>query len=118
MSDKVIRFRLKRPFPLLPNALAEPYCSIRPELLARTERVLALHTGAASISRVRPAEPLSVREQEILRWLSSQLSLREIAGQLFLSYDTVKSHARHIYRKLGVSSREQAVSQVRDGYAN
>jgi hypothetical protein len=37
VSDKVIRFRLKRPFPLLPNALAEPYCSIRPELLARTD---------------------------------------------------------------------------------
>jgi LuxR family maltose regulon positive regulatory protein len=85
------------------------------ELLARTERVLALRTGATSVARGRPAEPLSVREQEILRWLSSQLSLREIAGQLFVSYDTVKSHARHIYRKLGVSSREQAVSQVRDG---
>jgi LuxR family transcriptional regulator, maltose regulon positive regulatory protein len=88
------------------------------ELLARTERVLALRTGAAGVARGRPAEPLSVREQEILRWLSSQLSLREIAGQLFVSYDTVKSHARHIYRKLGVSSREQAVSQVRDGYAS
>jgi DNA-binding CsgD family transcriptional regulator len=42
----------------------------------------------------------------------------EIASRLFVSYDTVKSHARHIYRKPGVSSREQAVSQVRDGYAN
>jgi len=88
------------------------------ELLARTERVLTLHTGAASVARGRPAEPLSVREQEILRWLSSQLSLREIASQLFVSYDTVKSHARHIYRKLGVSSREQAVSQARDGYVS
>ena len=88
------------------------------EVLARTERVLALRTGAASVARGRPAEPLSVREQEILRWLSSQLSLREIAGQLFLSHDTVKSHARHIYRKLGVSSREQAVRQGRDGYVS
>ena len=86
------------------------------ELLARTERVLSLHSGAGSVARGGPAEPLSAREQEILRWLSSQLSLREIASQLFLSYDTVKSHARHIYRKLGVSSREQAVSQGRDGY--
>jgi LuxR family maltose regulon positive regulatory protein len=85
------------------------------ELLARTERVLSLHTGAATADRGRPAEPLSAREQEILRWLSSELSLREIASQLFVSYDTVKSHTRHIYRKLGVSSREQAVSQRRDG---
>jgi len=85
------------------------------ELLARTERVMALRTGAASAARGRPAEPLSVREQEILRWLSSQLSLREIASQLFLSHDTVKTHARHIYRKLGVSNREQAVSRGRDG---
>jgi LuxR family maltose regulon positive regulatory protein len=84
-------------------------------LLATTERVLSSRTGAASVARGRAAEPLSVREQEILRWLSSQLSLREIARQLFVSYDTVKTHTRHIYRKLGVSSREQAVRQVRDG---
>jgi ATP/maltotriose-dependent transcriptional regulator MalT len=53
------------------------------------------HSRVASIWRDagRPAEPLSVREQEILRWLNSQLSLREIAGQLFVSHDTVKTHA-------------------------
>jgi peptide/nickel transport system substrate-binding protein len=37
VSDKTIRFRLKRPFPLLPEALAEPYCSIMPERLAKTD---------------------------------------------------------------------------------
>jgi peptide/nickel transport system substrate-binding protein len=37
VSDKTIRFRLKRPFPLLPEALAEPYCSIMPERLATTD---------------------------------------------------------------------------------
>jgi peptide/nickel transport system substrate-binding protein len=37
VSDKIIRFRLKRPFPLLPEALAEPYCSIMPERLAKTD---------------------------------------------------------------------------------
>jgi len=36
VSDKVIRFRLKRPFALLPDALAEPYCSMMPERLAET----------------------------------------------------------------------------------
>jgi LuxR family maltose regulon positive regulatory protein len=87
------------------------------KLMTRTERVLALRTGAAGAARGRPAEPLSVREQEILRWLSSQLSLREIASQLFVSHDTVKTHTRHIYRKLGVSTREQAVSLARDGDA-
>jgi len=37
MSDKTIRFRLKKHFPLLPEALAEPYCSIMPERLAKTD---------------------------------------------------------------------------------
>jgi peptide/nickel transport system substrate-binding protein len=37
VSDKTIRFRLKKPFPLLPEALAEPYCSIMPERLAKTD---------------------------------------------------------------------------------
>jgi peptide/nickel transport system substrate-binding protein len=37
MSDKVIRFRLKKPFALLPNALAEVYCAIMPERLAKTD---------------------------------------------------------------------------------
>ena len=94
-------------------ACADP--GILTELIARTERVLAPHTGAASTSPPGLAEPLSEREQEILRWLSSQLSLREIASELFVSYYTVKTHTRHIYRKLGVSTREQAVSQARAG---
>jgi peptide/nickel transport system substrate-binding protein len=37
VSDKIIRFRLKKPFPLLPEALAEPSCSIMPESLAKTD---------------------------------------------------------------------------------
>jgi len=66
---------------------------------------------------LEPAEPLSQREDEILRWLGSQLSLREIATELYVSYDTVKTHTRHIYRKLGVSTRQQAVAWARTGSA-
>ena len=78
-------------------------------------RLSAARTGAAGPVPGRRARPLSGREQEILRWLSSDLSLREIARQLFVSYDTMKTHTRHIYRKLGVSTRKQAVSQAWDG---
>ena len=94
-------------------ACADP--GVLTELVARTERVLAARTGAAGPAPGRRARPLSGREQEILRWLSSDLSLREIARQLFVSYDTMKTHTRHIYRKLGVSTRKQAVSQAWDG---
>jgi LuxR family maltose regulon positive regulatory protein len=88
-------------------ACADP--GVLTELTARTEGVLAAGPRAASATPSRLAEPLSEREQEVLRWLNSQLSLREIAGELFVSYYTVKTHTQHIYRKLGVSTREQAV---------
>jgi len=91
-------------------ACADP--GVLTELVTRTERVLARRTGHPGAGRRRLAEPLSGREQEILRWLGSQLSLREIAGQLFVSYETVRTHTRHIYRKLGVSTRDQAVSHA------
>ena len=51
-SDKAIRFRLKKPFPLLPNALAEVYCAIMPERLAQDRRVAAGHRGG----RQRPVQ--------------------------------------------------------------
>jgi LuxR family maltose regulon positive regulatory protein len=63
------------------------------------------------------SEPLSQREDEILRWLNSELSLREIASELYVSYDTVKTHTRHIYRKLGVSTRQEAVAWARTSNA-
>jgi LuxR family maltose regulon positive regulatory protein len=61
----------------------------------------------------KPVEPLTRREDQILQWLNSQLSLREIASELYVSYDTVKTHTRHIYRKLGVSTRREAVARAR-----
>jgi LuxR family transcriptional regulator, maltose regulon positive regulatory protein len=94
-------------------ACADP--GILTELVTRTEQVLTVPARTASPAHHRLAEPLSHREREILRWLNSQLSLREIASELFVSYYTVKTHTRHIYRKLGVSNREQAVSYARDG---
>ena len=62
--------------------------------------------------QLRPlAEPLTDREEEVLRLLRGTLSLREIGQELFLSANTIKTHARAIYRKLGVSTRQEAVEQ-------
>ena len=57
---------------------------------------------------------LSEREREILALLAGELSRREIAAALFVSFNTVQTHMRSIYRKLGVSSRAQAVARARE----
>ena len=61
-----------------------------------------------------PAEPLSDRERDVLRLLPTLLRSQEIAGELFVSVNTVKTHVRSIYRKLGVSSRREAVARGRE----
>jgi LuxR family transcriptional regulator, maltose regulon positive regulatory protein len=59
-------------------------------------------------------DPITGRELEVLRLLDSELSNREIAARLFVSLDTVKSHTRHLYAKLGVHNRHQAVRRATD----
>ena len=54
-------------------------------------------------------ERLTERELEVLRLLSSRLTMREIADELYVSINTLKFHLRVIYRKLGVGSRAEAV---------
>jgi LuxR family maltose regulon positive regulatory protein len=58
-------------------------------------------------------DPLSEREQVVLSYLPSWVSSGEIAAELYISLNTLKSHLRSIYRKLGASSRREAVTQAR-----
>jgi len=55
-------------------------------------------------------EKLSIREQQVLDWLAQGRTYQEIAETLNISYTTVNTHIRHIYEKLHVRSRTQAVA--------
>jgi len=59
-------------------------------------------------------EPLTSRELEVLRLICEGLSNREIAGRLTVTLNTVKKHSSHIYGKLAVSSRAQAIVRARE----
>jgi LuxR family transcriptional regulator, maltose regulon positive regulatory protein len=69
---------------------------------------------AASPSRSPLAEPLTEREQAVLGLLRTSLSVSEIARELYLSGNTVKTHRRAIYRKLGVSTRAEAIERAQE----
>ncbi len=59
-------------------------------------------------------EPLSEREWEALRLLAEGLSYQEIAAAMFLSLNTVKTHLKNVYAKLGVHERQGAVVRARE----
>lgn len=61
-----------------------------------------------------PGEPLTERELTVLRYLQSILSNGEIASELSLSVNTVKTHVRNIYRKLDATRRRDAVQRARE----
>jgi LuxR family transcriptional regulator, maltose regulon positive regulatory protein len=59
-------------------------------------------------------DPLSERELAVLRFLPTMMSNAEIAAEMFVSVNTVKTHLKHIYRKLDVSDRRDAVRRGRE----
>ncbi len=71
----------------------------------------------SSFQQINPStsvslEMLTPREKELLQLLAKGLRYKEIADQLFLSTDTVRTHIRNIYRKLEVQSRMEAINKV------
>ena len=63
---------------------------------------------------VQLAAPLTRRERVVLSNLSEDVTLEQIATKLFVTRNTVKSQVRSLYRKLGVSTRAEAVQWARD----
>ena len=69
--------------------------------------------GAPDRSPILPAKPLSGREREVPRLLSGLLGTAEIASEMYISINTVKTHLPHIYRKPATTHRGEAVRRAR-----
>jgi LuxR family maltose regulon positive regulatory protein len=91
--------------------------------LTRAVRLLPPPTRAGSGQSVTNAaepppeplpDPLSEREVQVLRLLRTELSGPEIARELFVSLNTVRTHTRHIFTKLGVNTRQAAVRRAEE----
>ena len=89
-----------------------PNPGIVPDLIDATER--RMRTGPSRRAAGPVVEPLTQREITILRMLSGNLSQREIGQELFVTFNTVKFHTKSIFRKLGVSTRAEAVARARE----
>jgi LuxR family maltose regulon positive regulatory protein len=115
--------------------LAEPEGLVLPFLLAPVERllerlprhrtahatllrtVLDLRAGSSAPRRGAPGAPpqeLSEAELRVVRYLPSNLKAPEIAAELYVSANTVRTHIRHIYAKLDAHDRNEAVDRARD----
>jgi LuxR family transcriptional regulator, maltose regulon positive regulatory protein len=100
-----------------------------PELLERHPPLMAAHSSLVDkVLRLRgraqaisvpdaldlPPDQLTEAEQRVLHYLPSHLTATEIAGELFVSANTVRTHMRHLYAKLGVHRRSEAIERARD----
>jgi LuxR family maltose regulon positive regulatory protein len=82
---------------------------LRPEQLGAQS-----HASAITPKESPVREPLSTRELEVLRHLSSLLTTDEIAAEMFISVNTVRTHIRKVLQKLSVSRRNDAVRRARE----
>ena len=92
-----------------PRGLPDPFTE---QLVAAALEVHATESGAAG-SRHMLVEPLTAAEQRILQLLPTSTYL-QIAATQFISRNTVKTHLRSVYQKLGVTSRAQAIERAID----
>lgn len=94
------------------DACPDPGVLLR-DRLADARRVVGV--GVARAPTTPEDDPgLSEREHTVLRLLSGPLSEREIGRELYLSFNTVHTHVKSVYRKLGVTSRSDAVARGRE----
>jgi LuxR family maltose regulon positive regulatory protein len=93
--------------------IAELLLEVRSTNARFVDELLAMYRQP-KLSESPLVEPLSEREQEILRLIAQGLNNREIGERLILAVGTVKRHAVNIFGKLEVNSRTEAVARARD----
>ncbi len=87
--------------------------TVLPRLLDKAERSLRLVSERHG-SRVVAIEELTAREAAVLTLLPTGLSAREIGQELGVSRNTIKTHSKNLYRKLGAAGRREAVARGRE----
>ena len=113
-----------------PHGVRRPFTELGGDIATLLRRQLRRGTGhrslveellreldrpeAATRPRVLLLDPLSEREAAVLRFLPTMMSNGEIAAELFVSVNTVKTHLKSIYRKLDVPDRRGAVRRARE----
>jgi LuxR family maltose regulon positive regulatory protein len=107
------------PFLLVPAPeLLERHARLRSTHASLTSEILSLLSGHAPPARAEDAapldEPLTPSELRVLRYLPTNLQVPEIAAELFLSVNTVRTHIRHVYLKLNANGRTGAVERARE----
>jgi LuxR family maltose regulon positive regulatory protein len=112
-----------------PQRMRQPFLRFGAPMRSLLARQLAVASGdlrfvesllPPPVSELRQAsqpaghggDQLTTREVEVVRRLASLLTVPEIAAELFVSVNTVKAHLKNIYRKLGATSRRQAVERA------
>ena len=87
---------------------------VPPRWLDRVRRVATMEVGRGRVEAAHGlVDQLTDREREVLRFLPSRLTLREIAAELAISMNTLKFHLKMIYRKLQCGSRAEAAAIAR-----
>jgi len=101
--------RQHRLYPIMVKAAAAQPTVFRESVVQEmTERIQAMNSDTGALE-----EKLTSRELEILKHLTTGLPLSAIAKQLHISQNTMKTHLRNVYRKLGVDGRHTAVEKAK-----
>ncbi|WP_323187198.1 LuxR C-terminal-related transcriptional regulator [Streptomyces sp. NBC_00006] len=100
--------------PLLAEARSVLSACPDPGIAGRQLKRAAARHGLDDVQPADIIEQLTGRETAVLRYLPASLSQRDIAAELYVSLNTVKTHCHAIYRKLGVSDRKSAIQAARD----